>query len=192
MTEPLSDRVWTIPNLVSLVRLLCVPWFLWVLFGQDDPGRAGIIIGVVGATDWLDGTLARVLDQESELGRQLDPIADRLAIVAAVVGGAIWGVLPVLFVGPLIIRELGMAGLAMYLFLKKHATLQVRYIGKLATALVYISIPAFYLSFSYAPQVLETLGWVIGVAGLVLYWYVAVQYVGDARELMDASSDADK
>lgn len=180
----LSDRIWTIPNIISFLRLLGIPWFLFVLFVEDDPGKAGIIIAVVASTDWIDGTLARALNQESELGRRLDPVADRLAIVAAVIGGAIAGVLPMLFVVPLVIREAGMALLTLYLLSRGHGTLQVRYIGKVATALVYTAIPAFYLSFSYAPRIFEALGWTAGSIGLVLYWYVSLRYLGDARALM--------
>jgi len=186
MAEALSDRVWTIPNVISFLRLLGIPWFLWVLFALDDPGQAGIIIAVIGTTDWVDGALARALHQESELGRKLDPVADRLAIVAAVIGGAIWGVLPLILVIPLIIRETIMAILTLVLLVKRLGTLHVRYIGKVATALVYTSIPAFYLSFSYAPRVFEALGWTAGSLGIVLYWYVTLRYFGDARKIMVA------
>lgn len=185
MAEGLFDRVWTVPNVITFLRLLGIPWFLWELFANDDPGKAGIIIAVVATTDWVDGTLARALHQESELGRRMDPVADRLAIVAAVIGGAIWGVLPMIFVVPLIIREVGMALLTFYLLFKGLGTLQVRYIGKVATALVYTAIPAFYLSFSYAPRLFEALGRTAGAVGLVLYWYVSLRYLSDAKKMID-------
>ena len=169
--------------------MLGIPWFLYVLFAEDDPAKAGIIIAVVAATDWIDGTLARALNQESELGRKLDPVADRLAIVAAVVGGAIWGVLPMVLVVPLVVREVGMAILTLYLLSSGRGTLQVRYVGKVATAFVYTAIPAFYLSFTYAPRIFEALGWTAGVLGLVLYWYVSLRYLGDARKLITGAGD---
>jgi len=185
MTEGLFDRVWTVPNLVTFTRLLGIPWFLWVLFAENNPGKAGIIIAVVAATDWVDGTLARALHQESELGRIMDPVADRLAIVAAVIGGAIWGVLPTLFVVPLVIREAGMALLTFYLLAKGLGTLHVRYVGKVATALVYTAIPAFYLSFSYAPMAFGALGRTTGAVGLILYLYVSLQYLRDVKKMLD-------
>ena len=177
--------MWTVPNLVTFLRLLGIPWFLWVLFAENDPGKAGIIIAVVAATDWVDGTLARALHQESELGRIMDPVADRLAIVSAVIGGAIWGVLPTLFVVPLMIREVGMALLTFYLLAKGLNTLHVRYVGKVATSLIYTAIPAFYLSFSYAPRAFDALGWTTGTVGLILYLYVSLQYFRDVKKMLD-------
>ena len=86
--------IFTVPNLVSLVRILMIPAFLWLLFGRDDPAAAGWLLGGIGATDWVDGYLARRLDQVSEIGKVLDPLADRGAVAAAVIGGWIAGALP--------------------------------------------------------------------------------------------------
>src|SRR3954471_18979694 len=88
MTEPdLShDRgLWTVPNLISVLRLLGIPVFLWLLLGEDKPLEAGILLGVLGATDWVDGYIARHFDQGSDLGKILDPTADRVMLVAAAV-----------------------------------------------------------------------------------------------------------
>jgi len=89
-----SGRILTIPNVISAVRVAMVPLFLWLLFGADAPLPAGLLLGGIGATDWVDGFLARRLGQVSELGKLLDPLADRLAITAAVIGGWVAGVLP--------------------------------------------------------------------------------------------------
>ncbi|MBP1632754.1 MAG: phosphatidylglycerophosphate synthase, partial [Acidobacteria bacterium] len=69
----MSGRILTIPNVISLARLAMVPLFLWLLFGADSPLAAGLLLGAIGATDWVDGFLARRLNQVSELGKLLDP-----------------------------------------------------------------------------------------------------------------------
>ena len=92
--EPNSDRILTIPNLVSFARLLGVGWFWWALVAQDDIVLAAWLIFFIGWTDWIDGYLARRLNQVSELGKILDPVADRLMIISAVVGGLVVGVVP--------------------------------------------------------------------------------------------------
>ncbi len=183
----LPHRVWTIPNAVSFARMLAVPYFLWLLLAQDDARTAGLVLIGIGATDWVDGTLARLLDQQSELGRKLDPIADRLAIVAAIVGGWIAGVVPALIAAPLLVRELLMTALTARLVAGGWGTLHVRYLGKLATAAVYGSIPSFYLAAAgVLPNVFQALGWTAGVIGVTLYWVTAIQYAGDARRAMSA------
>ena len=84
----------TIPNLISVIRLGLIPVFLWLLLARDNPFAAGWLLGGIAATDWVDGYLARRLDQVSEVGKFLDPLADRIAIIAAVIGGLISGYLP--------------------------------------------------------------------------------------------------
>jgi len=79
------DRVWTVPNLISLVRLACAPLFVWLLFGADAFWAAAILLGVLGASDWVDGWIARRYDQGSELGKILDPAADRVLLVAVAI-----------------------------------------------------------------------------------------------------------
>ena len=82
---PGEDRILTIPNVISVVRLLCVPVFLWLLFGQENRvAAAGALLAVLGATDWVDGYIARHFDQVSNLGKILDPVADRLLLFVGV------------------------------------------------------------------------------------------------------------
>ncbi len=177
-----SDAIVTIPNLVSLVRLAAVPYFLWLLLGQDRPAAAGFLLLAIGATDWIDGTLARRLGQVSVLGQKLDPVADRVAIVAAVIGGWIAGILPSGIIVPLLIREVMMTIVAFVLLTRYGETLEVRYLGKVATFLIYGSIPSFYVAAGdILPSLFTALGWIAGVIGLLLYWWVAVRYLQDAR-----------
>ncbi|HEX6311131.1 MAG TPA: CDP-alcohol phosphatidyltransferase family protein, partial [Acidimicrobiia bacterium] len=90
-----QDRVFTVPNLISVGRLVCVPLFLWLLFGEDRLVAAAILLAVLGATDWVDGWIARHFDQGSELGKVLDPTADRVLLVAAVVALLVEGSVPI-------------------------------------------------------------------------------------------------
>jgi cardiolipin synthase (CMP-forming) len=181
--ETSSDRILTIPNLVSFIRLLGVGVFWWVLLVPENIGAAAWLIFIIGWTDWIDGYLARRLNQVSELGKALDPIADRLMIVSAVVGGLIVGVVPGWIGIPLLIREAIMAIVALVLVSKGGGTLPVRKMGKWATFIIYGSIPSFYLAGAgFMSGLFLTLGWISGVIGLVLYWYVMVQYIGDARK----------
>jgi len=182
-----SDRILTIPNLVTFVRLLGVGVFWWVLLVEENIGLAAGLIFVIGWTDWIDGYLARKLDQVSRLGTALDPIADRLMIASAVIGGMIVDppVVPLVIGLGLIARELLMGAVALILFSKGGGTLEVRYLGKVATFILYGAIPLFYLAaIDFLGVVTALLAWVLGVVGLVMYWYVTFQYVGDARKVL--------
>ena len=102
----LADRVWTVPNALSVLRLLGVPLFLWLLLGPHADGWAIVVLALSGVSDWADGKLARLLDQGSRLGALLDPAADRLYIVATLVALAIREVIPLWLVAVLVGREL--------------------------------------------------------------------------------------
>lgn len=186
MPEPdASDRILTIPNLVSFVRLCGVGVFWWVLFGLENTGLAGLLIFVIGWTDWIDGYLARRLNQVSRLGTMLDPVADRLMIASALVGGLIAGVVPALIGWPLIAREVLMALVTLYLVVRGAGALAVRNVGKQATFILYGAIPTFYFASAGILEVIaEPLAWFTGVVGLALYWYAAFLYLGDARSAL--------
>lgn len=175
-------RIVTIPNLISLARLLAVGWFLWLLLAEDRVLMAAIVFLVIGSTDWVDGTLARALDQETELGRLLDPIADRVALVAAVVGGTIAGIVPLAITILLVTREVVMALAAAWFLRTTGETLHVRWLGKAATFLLYGAVPSFYLgALGVAGDLFTVVGWVAGLVGLALYGWVAVAYLGEIR-----------
>jgi cardiolipin synthase (CMP-forming) len=91
---PGEDRILTIPNIISVVRLLCVPVFLWLLFDQENKVAAAGLLAVLGATDWIDGYIARHYDQVSNLGKILDPVADRVLLIVGVVAILIDGAAP--------------------------------------------------------------------------------------------------
>lgn len=178
----------TIPNLISLVRLGLIPVFLWLLFGKDDPFAAGWLLGIIGSTDWIDGYLARKLDQVSEVGKFLDPLADRLAVATAVIAGLISGDLPFWFAWALIVREAIVGVGAIVVAIMGHTKLDVRDMGKLATLLLYMAVAWFFVGSEW--EWTTVLAWIVGVPGLILYYIVGVQYAGDAVEAIRARRSA--
>ncbi len=183
--KTLAQDALTIPNLVSFVRLLGIPYFWYVLIGQDRLGLAALLIFLIASTDWIDGWLARKLDQVSEVGKMLDPLADRLMIGSAIIGGLIAGALPVFLGVALIVREVVVGGAAIYLGIAHRTTIEVRTLGKTATFLLYGSIPSFYLlAADIAPWLFGPPAWISGVSGLILYYRVAWDYLVDTRNRM--------
>lgn len=176
----ISD-LWNVPNVISLIRLALIPVFIWLLVVAEY-GWAGVLLGVIGATDWIDGYLARRLGQVTEVGKFLDPLADRIAVAVAVVGGLIVGVLPLAFGIALIVREVLIGAGAVYGWTHGVTQLDVRYLGKLATLLLYFSVSFFYGGAGFDWLWMTVLAWVTGVPGLILYYWVAVLYMSDMRK----------
>ncbi len=176
--------VFTVPNLVSIARLALIPLLLWLLLARDDPVAAGWLLGLIGATDWVDGWLARRLGQVTELGKFLDPLADRFAVAAGLIGGMIAGVLPAWFALAILAREAAISLGAVWLGWRARAKLAVRRLGKIATLLVYASVAWLFIGRGGDVQWVEWLGWIAGVPGLVVYYYVGLQYLGDLRAVV--------
>jgi len=173
-------ELWNVPNVISLIRLALIPVFLWLgVSGQY--GWAGVLLGVIGATDWIDGYVARRYNQVTEVGKFLDPLADRLAVIVAVVAGLIWHVLPVGFAVALVVREVLIGLGAMYGWSKGVTKLDVRWLGKAATLLLYFSISMFYIGFGFDVDLVIVGAWLTGVPGLVMYYWVGVEYLFDMR-----------
>ncbi|HET9261252.1 MAG TPA: CDP-alcohol phosphatidyltransferase family protein [Acidimicrobiia bacterium] len=191
--DRVSDKILTIPNLVSFVRLAAIPVFWWLLLSEDNVAAATILFAVVATTDWVDGYLARRLGQVSKLGKALDPVADRAMIASAVIAGLIAEIVP-MWIGILLIaREVYMATVTVFLVMRGAGTLEVRWLGKLATFLVYSSIGWFYFAaIPFLEVVLLPAAWLAAIGGLALYWVTAFQYTGDAlatmRELESAAN----
>jgi cardiolipin synthase len=161
------------------VRVIGVGVFAWLVFGRSEYAVAGWLLLGIGWTDWIDGYLARRLHQVSELGKLLDPLADRLAIVTSVVGGMVVGVIPLVLGIGIAVRELGV-GIGTIIVAGRGGKIEVRWLGKLATFILYGAIPAFYVARgSFIPTVFLVVAWVTGVVGLVLYWWVAWLYARD-------------
>lgn len=179
-------ELWNVPNVISLIRLALIPVFIW-LIAIGEYGWAGILLGVIGATDWIDGYLARRLNQVTELGKFLDPLADRIAVIVAVLGGLFTPVLPTWFAVLLILRE-AFIGIGAIIGWRNGVTkLDVRWLGKLATLMLYVSISFFYIGVGFDFDWLVWIAYLIGVPGLIIYWWVAFEYLGDMRRAMAAA-----
>ena len=175
------SELWNVPNVISLIRLALIPVFIW-LVAIAEYGWAGVLLAVIGATDWIDGYLARKLGQVTEVGKFLDPLADRLAVIVAVIAGLISGVLPVAFGAALIVREFLIGIGAIYGWTKGVSRLDVRWLGKAATLLLYVSIASFYVGVGFDVDAVVIVAWLTGVPGLVMYYWVGVQYLSDMRK----------
>lgn len=174
----------TVPNAISALRILLVPLFLWLWLGAERVAEAGWMLGVIGATDWIDGYLARRLDQVSTVGEFLDPMADRLAVASALIGGLITDDIPRWFAAAILAREVFIAVGALYLAAKSRAKLTVRRIGKLATAAVYAALAWFLIGRGSGTEWVEAAAWIVGLPGLVLYYLSAGLYFGDMRRML--------
>jgi cardiolipin synthase len=190
--EELADRVLTIPNALSVLRLLGVPLFLWLLLGPHADGWAIAVLALAGISDWADGKLARLLDQSSRLGALLDPAADRLYIVATLVALALRSVAPLWLVAVLVGREL-VLGVAL-LELRRHGypPLQVHYLGKAATFLLLYAFPFLLLADALGSggAVVRPVAWAFTIWGTALYLLAGLFYVIQAVGLVRADRSA--
>ena len=178
-------ELWNVPNVISLIRLALIPLFVW-LVAIAEYGWAGVLLGVIGSTDWIDGYLARRLGQVTEVGKFLDPLADRLAVIVAVIAGLISGVLPAVFAIALIVREALISIGAIYGWTKGVTKLDVRWLGKAATLLLYVSIALFYVGVGFDLDLLVLAAWLTGLPGLVTYYWVAIEYMADMKKAIAA------
>lgn len=176
-------RVLTVPNLLSGLRLAGVPLLLWLLLGPDrGPANdvwAIVVLAVGGITDWADGKLARLLGQYSRLGELLDPAADRLYILAALVGLGVRGVVPWWAVGLLVVRDAVLAACLPLLRRRGFGPPPVVYLGKAATFLLLWTFPLLLggLLTGWIADVARPIGWALGVWGTALYLYTGGLYL---------------
>ena len=189
--DELPDRILTIPNLISLARLLGVPVFLWLVLGVQSPAGDWWAVGLLiasGVSDWLDGKIARALNQQSKLGQLLDPAADRLYIVATVIALAVRAIIPWWLVAVLAARELLMA--VVLAVLRRHGwgALAVSFVGKTATLCLLYAFPLLFLGSHVAgyAETAKVAGWTFVIWGSALYWCAALLYVVQARRLLAA------
>lgn len=178
--------VLTWPNLVTVVRLCCIPVFLWLLFGRDDRLAASLLLGGLGATDWVDGYLARRLGQTSEIGKILDPTADRLLFLVGIVAMLVDGSVPVWFGVATLVREVFVAVAALVLGALGARRIDVTWLGKCATFALMFAFPFFLAGHAdiASHRVFEVLGWLCGIPGLVLAYYTVGQYAPLAKEAL--------
>ena len=190
-------RTWA--NLVTLVRLALIPVFFWLLFGTDHWAVAAWLLAALGATDWVDGYLARRLHQVSKIGKVIDPVADRILVISGLLGVAAVGAVPWWFAGLTLARELIVSILTVTLAALGAARIDVLWWGKVSTFALMTTFPLFLLTSNpnAAPlatwqEVLRAGCWVVGVAGLTLSWIVLFAYVRPAMAALRAGRRARK
>ncbi|MFN8081653.1 MAG: CDP-alcohol phosphatidyltransferase family protein [Kineosporiaceae bacterium] len=176
--DGVSDRVLTLPNALSALRLLLVPVFFWLILQRRD-GLAIIVLMISGFSDYLDGTLARRWQQVSRLGQLLDPAADRLYIAATVLGLAWRDVVPWWLVVVLMARDVVLIPTIPVLARLGYGPLPVHLLGKAATFSLLYAFPLLLLAEASqgAAVVARPLGWAFAWWGLILYWWVGALYV---------------
>jgi cardiolipin synthase len=184
--SPPEARVLTLPNVITLVRLACLPVFLWLLFGAEDRAAAAWLLAALGATDWVDGYLARHMHQVSELGKVLDPVADRLLFVVGAGGILIDGSVPTWFAVIVLVRETLVGGATLLLAAFGARRIDVTWFGKAGTFGLMMAFPLFLASHSDLSwaDTAGVLAWLTGIPGLVLSLYAAVLYVPLARRAL--------
>ncbi len=178
------------PNALSVVRLAGVPVFLWLLLGPHYDIAAIGVLAVGGVTDWLDGFLARRWHQRSRIGQWLDPVADRLYIVAIVLGLALRGFIPWWLVALLLARDVMLVAVIPVLRSRGATSLPVHFIGKAATFCLLYAFPLILLGSlpGDVGSVAKILGWAFAIWGTGLYWWAGLLYVGQAISLVRSSS----
>jgi cardiolipin synthase len=184
-----STRVWTVPNLLSMVRLAGVPVFLWLVLGPQADAWALVLLMVSGFTDWLDGYLARRLGQISQLGQILDPVADRLYILAVVVGLAIRDIIPWWVAIILPLRDLLLWGLVPLLRTRGYSALPVHFLGKAATFNLLYAFPLLLLGDGHGvvATLAKVFGWAFAWWGIGLYWWAGILYAYQVYRLLRAT-----
>ncbi|HZE37183.1 MAG TPA: CDP-alcohol phosphatidyltransferase family protein [Stackebrandtia sp.] len=182
-------NVWTWPNLVTMIRFAGIPVFCYLLIATHHYIAALVVLAVGGGTDWVDGFLARRLGQVSRFGRLLDPLVDRLYILVAVVVLTGVGLLPWQFTSVLLVREVVMAATVLALRWRGYEALQVHYVGKTATFVIFASFPVFVLAglHNAAEVWARPLGWALAWWGITLYWLSAAIYIVQAVGLLRAA-----
>ena len=186
VADPGLDRIWTVPNVVTFVRLACIPLYVWLLFGAHQQTWAALVLAALGATDWVDGYVARRFHQVTTLGKVLDPVADRVLMLTAVLTIMIHGAVPVWFGVATLAREVVVSGAVLLLASLGAARIDVLWVGKAGTFALMTAYPLFLVSDGPAgwQQVLRVVAWIIGGLGLTLAWVAAASYVPAARRAL--------
>ncbi|MGA8979598.1 MAG: CDP-alcohol phosphatidyltransferase family protein [Pedococcus sp.] len=182
-----SDRVLTLPNVLSVLRLVGVPLFLWAILTEHD-AIAVITLTLSGLSDYLDGKIARHYGMESRLGQLLDPFADRLYIATTLLGLAVRDIIPWWLVWALVGREVLLAGVLVWVKRHGQTGLPVHFIGKAATFNLLYAFPLLLLAqgdSTFADWALP-IGWAFAWWGTLLYWIAGVMYIVQARQVVAA------
>lgn len=183
--ETVSDRILTVPNALSALRLALVPVFLWLLVAGQDVAALAVLI-VASFTDFLDGRLARAWNQITRLGQLLDPIADKLYMLAALIGFMVRDLVPGWLLVAILARELLLIVIGVVLTRHGIGPLPSSRLGKIATFLLFTAIPVLMLGYAFPVLAVAAhpLGWALAIWGLLLYWWSGVLYARQAARVV--------
>ena len=181
-----TDRAWTLPNVLSFLRLAGVPLVLWLILGPQADLLAVLVLALSGLTDWLDGYLARAWHQTSRIGQMLDPIADRLYILAVLIGLALREIVPWWLVVIVVGRDLFIPLLIPVLKTRGYSSLPVHFVGKVATFSLLYAFPLVLLGSGEEGwlQLAWVVGWAFAIWGTALYWYAGGLYLVQTVRLL--------
>lgn len=180
-----STRIVTVPNVLSVVRLVFIPLFLWLL-GTAQYGWALVVIVVSSLTDFVDGYIARRFNQVSRIGQLLDPAVDRLFIFSTLIGLAWQDFLPWWLVIVIVLRDVALGVLGVVLANHGYGPLPVHHLGKVATFALLFALPALVLgaAFPVLAPVSDPLGWAFALWGAFLYWWAGAIYLHETIRLV--------
>lgn len=175
------DRILTIPNAITFARMLCIPLFLWLLFAKDSPGWAGFLLGLLGATDWIDGYIARRFNQGSNFGKMFDPTVDRLLMVVGIVAVIVDGSAPLWFCWLVLVREVLLSSYVVVITAMGAKRMDVTWWGKCGSFANMGAFPSFLIaaqeSLGDAWQTGWTLvAWAFAIPGAIFSTWSAGQY----------------
>jgi cardiolipin synthase (CMP-forming) len=179
------DRLFTVPNLLSVLRLLGVPLFLWLLLGPHADVAALAVLALSGISDWADGVLARRLNQASRLGELLDPLADRLYILATLIGLTLRDIIPWWLAALIVLRDVVLLATVPALRRRGYWSLPVHYLGKAGTFALLYAFPLLLLASheGTAAGIARPIAWAFTIWGVALYWWAGVLYLTQFNRL---------
>lgn len=188
--EELPNRLLTIPNLLSIIRLGLVPVFLWLLLGPQADGWALLILVYAGVSDWADGKIARIFNQTSRLGAMLDPAADRLYTLATIIAFVVRDIVPWWAAALLILRDVVVAGCIWVLGRNGFGPPEVTYIGKAATFNLLYAMPLMLLAQggSTAATIARPISYAFAIWGAALFLWSGVLYLVQTRLALRSSA----
>jgi len=185
-----SSAIATLPNALSVARILLTPAFVWLIVDRDTTFTGLLLFGVVVSTDWLDGYLARRTGQVSEVGKMLDPTADRLAIAAGLVALVVRGAFPLWAALLILVRDVTILIAGVTLLVTRKVRIEVRVVGKVATFSLVVAIGLIAwgnLGYPF-PTAARTIGWGMYAVGIVEYYVATALYAGDLRRALESGS----
>jgi cardiolipin synthase len=185
-----SSAIATLPNALSAARILLIPAFVWLIVDRDTTFTGLLLFGAVVCTDWLDGYVARRTGQVSELGKILDPTADRLAIAAGLVALIVRGAFPLWAALLILVRDVAILIVGVMLLVTRKVRIEVRFVGKVATFSLVVAVGLIaWGNLGYAfPVAARAVGWGMYAVGIVEYYVATALYAGDLRRALESGS----